>query len=371
MDKPNIPLFSPRLVIPLGDPAGIGSEVVLKALADSHLCQSCKITLVGSRALLEKAHSRLLSVGTKDPLADPNDLTLLDIGLDLELEQQIQVGSGDAASGAASFQFLEQAIAQTLLGDFDAIVTAPIAKSAWKAAGYDYPGQTELLAERAGAKRFGMLFVARSPHTGWILRTLLATTHIPLGQVSETLTADLMTQKLELLLRCLQQDFGLETPCIAIAGLNPHSGEQGQLGREEQDWLIPWLNQMRDRFPAIRLEGPVPPDTLWVKPGQAWFGTGIPIKENPVTVTQKAKQKTQNVADAYLALYHDQGLVPVKLMAFDRAVNTTIGLPFVRTSPDHGTAFDIAGQGIADATSMKAAIALAIELSDRHHHYPT
>lgn len=163
-----------------------------------------------------------------------------------------------------------------------------------------------------------------------------------------------MTQKLELLLNCLQQDFGLTTPHIAIAGLNPHSGEQGQLGREEQDWLIPWLNQMRDRFPAIHLEGPVPPDTLWVKPGQAWFDT-----------RQNQKSKIQNVADAYLALYHDQGLIPVKLMAFNRAVNTTIGLPFVRTSPDHGTAFDIAGQGIADATSMKAAIALAIELSDR------
>jgi 4-hydroxythreonine-4-phosphate dehydrogenase len=215
------------------------------------------------------------------------------------------------------------------------------------------------LAEKAGVKRFGMLFVARSPHTGWTLRTLLATTHIPLRQVADTLTADLMTHKLELLLNCLQQDFDLATPRIAIAGLNPHSGEQGQLGREEHDWLIPWLNQMRDRFPAIHLEGPVPPDTLWVKPGQAWFGTGIQTQENHSTLS------IQPVADAYLALYHDQGLIPVKLMAFDRAVNTTIGLPFVRTSPDHGTAFDIAGQGIADATSMKAAIELAVELSDR------
>ena len=367
MDKPDAPLFRPRLVIPLGDPAGIGSEVVLKALADPQICQSSEITLIGSRALLEKTYSQLLAVGTKDPLADPDDLTLLDVGLDLELERQIQLGSGNAASGEASFQFLEQAIAHTLSGNFDAIVTAPIAKSAWKAAGHHYPGQTELLAERSGVTRFGMLFVARSPHTGWTLRTLLATTHIPLQQVSETLTVGLMTQKLELLLKCLQQDFGLETPHIAIAGLNPHSGEQGQLGREEQDWLIPWLNQMRDRFPSIHLEGPVPPDTLWVKPGQAWFSTEISTKESTVDNIQNTKHKTQNVADAYLALYHDQGLIPVKLMAFDRAVNTTIGLPFVRTSPDHGTAFDIAGQGIADATSMKAAIALAIELSDRRH----
>ncbi len=390
MNKPYTALFSPRLVIPLGDPAGIGSEVVLKALADPQLCERCKVTVIGSRALLEKAHSQLLAAGTKAPLADPDRLSLLDIGLDWELERQIQAGRGDAASGAASFQCLEQAIAQTLSGDFDAIVTAPIAKSAWKAAGHHYPGQTELLAERAGVNRFGMLFVARSPHTGWTLRTLLATTHIPLGQVAETLTADLMTQKLELLLRCLQQDFGLETPHIAIAGLNPHSGEQGQLGREEQDWLHPWLNQMRDLFPAIHLEGLVPPDTLWVKPGQAWFGTDLSTRESLANNIQNSKLKIsptemqpdqtgiqrdqnspQNPADAYLALYHDQGLIPVKLMAFDRAVNTTIGLPFIRTSPDHGTAFNIAGQGIADATSMKAAIALAIELSDRHHHHPT
>ncbi len=370
MDKPSHPLFLPRLAIPLGDPAGIGSEVVLKALADPQIrqnceIQNCEITVIGSRALLEKNYSQLQAVGTQDPLADPDDLTFFDVGLDPELEQQIHLGNGNPASGAASFQFLESAIAQTLSGDFHAIVTAPIAKSAWKAAGHYYPGQTELLAEHAGVKRFGMLFVARSPHTGWALRTLLATTHIPLKKVSETLTADLMTQKLELLLKCLQQDFGLETPHIAIAGLNPHSGEQGQLGREEQDWLIPWLHQMRDRFPAIHLEGLVPPDTLWVNPGQAWFGTGTFTGAIAVEDTQTSKQKTQKVADAYLALYHDQGLIPVKLMAFDRAVNTTIGLPFVRTSPDHGTAFDIAGQGIADATSMKAAIELAVELSDR------
>lgn len=359
MDKSRDSLFRPRLAIPVGDPAGIGSEVVLKALADPQIYQRCEITVIGSRSLLEKTYAQLLAVGTENPLTDPDDLALLHVELDPELEQQIHLGRENAASGAASFQFLEQAIAHTLSGDFHAIVTAPIAKSAWKAAGHLYPGQTELLAEHAGVKRFGMLFVARSPYTGWTLRTLLATTHIPLQQVSGTLTADLMTQKLELLLNCLQQDFGLETPRIAIAGLNPHSGEQGQLGREEHDWLIPWLNQMRDRFPLINLEGPVPPDTLWVKPGQAWFGMSILTQKSHSTLS------LQNSADAYLALYHDQGLIPVKLMAFDRAVNTTIGLPFVRTSPDHGTAFDIAGQGIADATSMKAAIELAVELSDR------
>jgi 4-hydroxythreonine-4-phosphate dehydrogenase len=193
-----------------------------------------------------------------------------------------------------------------------------------------------------------MLFVGRSPHTGWTLRALLATTHIPLRQVPDALTPAFLTLKLELLIDCLRQDFGIAEPHIAIAGLNPHSGEQGQLGTEEIDWLIPWIKDMGDRHPTVHLEGPIPPDTMWVRPAQHWYAPQPPHSQ---------------AHDAYLALYHDQGLIPVKLMAFDRAVNTTIGLPFVRTSPDHGTAFDIVGQGIADATSMKAAIELAIELA--------
>ncbi|NJR50914.1 MAG: 4-hydroxythreonine-4-phosphate dehydrogenase PdxA [Leptolyngbyaceae cyanobacterium CSU_1_3] len=335
-----------RLVIPIGDPAGIGFEVVLKALADPTTTEGAEVTIVGSRSQLQRAYDQLrLRYPT---LANLNRLNILDLPLEPSLEAQIVVGEGNAASGAASFRYLETAIAQTLAGKFDGIVTAPIAKSAWKAAGHDYPGQTELLAERAKSKRFGMLFVARSPHTGWTLRTLLATTHIPLRQVADTLTPDLLTLKLELLIESLQHDFGIEQPKIAIAGLNPHSGEQGQLGREEQDWMVSWLSRMRCQFPKAQLDGLIPPDTLWVKPGQSWYG-----------------RQPRAAHDGYLALYHDQGLIPVKLMAFDRAVNTSIGLPFVRTSPDHGTAFDIAGRGIADPTSFQAAIQLAIELGRR------
>lgn len=340
----------PKLAIAMGDPAGIGIEVILKALAQPVQSeQAADVVLVGDRTLLQQTYTQLCQASPtgRSQLADPDSLTLLDVPLSAELRDQIRVGQGNAASGAASFRFLERAIAQTLAGEFQGIVTAPIAKSAWLAAGHIYPGQTELLAESSGTSRFGMLFVARSPHTGWTLRTLLATTHIPLAQVPQQLTPDLMTRKLSLLIDCLQQDFGLTQPRIAVAGLNPHSGEQGQLGREEQDWLIPWLSEMQDCFPQVSLQGPVPPDTLWVRPGQVWYGSAT---------------QPETAHDAYLALYHDQGLIPVKLMAFDRAVNTTIGLPFVRTSPDHGTAFDIAGRGIADASSMGAAIELAREL---------
>lgn len=336
-----------RLAITLGDPAGIGSEVVLKACYDPVVREKCQMTLIADRALLVKAYKHLSSQGVEE-LADPETLSILDVPLEGNAES-IEWGRGNAASGAASFAYLKTAIARTLEREFQGIVTAPIAKSLWKAAGYNYPGQTEVLAEAAGVKNYGMLFVARSPHTNWTLRTLLATTHIPLRDVPDALTPERMTNKLELLIHCLRTDFGISKPKIAIAGLNPHSGEAGQLGTEEQDWLSPWLETERKKYPDLKLLGLIPPDTLWVNPAQAWYG-----EDSPATP-----------ADGYLALYHDQGLIPVKLMAFDRAVNTTIGLPVLRTSPDHGTAFDIAGQGIACADSMKAAILLAAELSER------
>lgn len=355
-------LARPRIAISMGDPSGIGAEVILKALADpdfaSPALTAMDVTIVGSLALLEQTYQHLLQADnlTDAELANPARLSILDVPLPAKTTAQLHWGEGNAASGAASFAFLETAIAQTLSGRFQGIVTAPIAKSAWKAAGHLYPGQTELLAEKANVQRFGMLFVARSPHTGWLLRTLLATTHIPLQQVPDALTPELLTLKLELLIESLRQDFGLSRPRIAIAGLNPHSGEQGQLGQEEQTRLLPWLQQMQQRFPQVELEGLIPPDTLWVRPGQAWYGrSGAGLGD------------AAGAHDAYLALYHDQGLIPVKLMAFDRAVNTTIGLPFVRTSPDHGTAFDIAGRGIADASSFKSALRMAKELIQQRH----
>ncbi|WP_008316662.1 4-hydroxythreonine-4-phosphate dehydrogenase PdxA [Leptolyngbya sp. PCC 6406] len=336
--------LKPRLALTLGDPAGIGPEVVLKALAQEDWEAQADITLFGDRRVLELTASGLTRV---DPVR-MGDLTVQSedaISLD-----GLVLGQPSRLSGKASFAWLQGAIAGCLTGEFDGIVTGPIAKSVWHAAGHHYPGQTEVLAEAAGVDRFAMAFVARSPHTGWQLRTLLATTHIPLAQVPTALTPEVMTRKLDLLLASLHQDFGLDHPRVAIAGLNPHSGEAGQLGREEQDWLIPWLEDMRSHHPQATLTGPVPPDTLWVGAGQAWY-----------------RDPSASPYDAYLALYHDQGLIPVKLMAFDLAVNTTLGLPFVRTSPDHGTAFNIAGQDIAQADSMVSAIALAIDLVTQRH----
>ena len=337
----------PHLAITLGDPTGIGAEIILKALADSSVSKNCAITVVGSRQVLQLTYEHLLQNQNleQQDLANPAEIDIID----LPIMSDLTFGQGNAESGAASFAYLDKAIALTLEDKFQGIVTAPIAKSLWQAAGYNYPGQTEVLAHRAGVDKFGMLFVANSPHTGWTLRTLLATTHIPLERVPQALHPALMSLKLDLLINCLKTDFGITQPTIAISGLNPHSGEEGQLGTEEQEWLNDWLAQAQSDRPNTKLVGLVPPDTMWVKPGQAWYGND---------------HKPQ-VADAYLALYHDQGLIPVKLMAFDRAINTTIGLPFIRTSPDHGTAFDIAGQGVANPSSMKAAIELATELTKR------
>ena len=333
----------PRLAIAIGDPAGIGPEIVLKAIAKPAWHTTAKITLVGNHACLQQTLERL-NAATELPL-DFDQVTLVEAEETIPQLDTIQPGEPSHLSGHASFCWLNRAITGALEDEFDAVVTAPIAKSVWHAAGHLYPGQTEVLAERAGANRFGMMFAARSPHTGWPLRCLLATTHIPLNQVPTALTPEVMDRKLELLVDCLQNDFGVACPRIAIAGLNPHSGEAGKLGTEEKDWLMPWLASAQERYPQINLTGPIPPDTMWVSAGHAWH---TDAQASPF--------------DAYLALYHDQGLIPVKLLAFDRAVNTTIGLPFVRTSPDHGTAFDIAGQGIARSDSMEAAIELAISL---------
>ncbi|MEM8778285.1 MAG: 4-hydroxythreonine-4-phosphate dehydrogenase PdxA [Cyanobacteria bacterium P01_G01_bin.49] len=364
-DLNSIPTPRPHFALTIGDPAGIGIEVILKALADPAITQNGDLTVIGTRSLIVETYQALSKSNQGNNLVDPDTLNILDIPLDPITQSQIKPGLGNAASGEASFAYLDAAIAHTLKGEFQGIVTAPIAKSCWKAAGYHYPGQTEVLAEKAGVQNFGMLFVGRSPYTGWTLRTLLATTHIALNEVSTALTPQLMSRKLDLLITCLAQDFGIQNPQIVIAGLNPHSGENGQLGTEEQDWLYSWLANEQKHRSQVKLTGLVPPDTMWIKPAQAWYGNLPALLPTGDASRNQATLNSHNPADGYLALYHDQGLIPVKLMAFDQAINTTIGLPFVRTSPDHGTAFDISGKGLARATSMQASIQLGFELAQQ------
>jgi 4-hydroxythreonine-4-phosphate dehydrogenase len=324
-----------RIAIALGDPAGIGAEVTLRALAELRP-DPAAVLLVGCRHWLADTYQRLRRASGGD-LADPGDFPLVDE----PLKTRVEPGASGPEAGAASFTWLSRAVEQVQRGTCQALVTAPICKASWHAAGHVYPGQTERLAELAGVAEASMLFTARAPHGNWRLNTLLATTHLPLAAVPGQLDAGRVTAKLEVLLAfCRRFE---ERPRLVVAGLNPHAGEGGALGREERDWLIPCLEAWRARHPEVTLEGPLPPDTCWLEAAAGWAGRG-------------------RGADGYLALYHDQGLIPVKLLAFDAAVNTTLGLPFLRTSPDHGTGLAIAGRGIARPDSMKAAIETAWEL---------
>jgi 4-hydroxythreonine-4-phosphate dehydrogenase len=324
-----------RLAIALGDPAGIGAEVTLKALANGRPEAEAPL-LVGCRRWLEARYSELRR-RSGAPLRDPGTLEMLD----LPLAEPSRPGVSTPAAGDASFHWLTAATRAVQRSDCQALVTAPIAKASWHAAGHRYPGQTERLAELAGIPEATMLFTARNPSGSWRLNTLLATTHVPLAEVSRRLDGPLVQRRLDALLAFCRRF--RSRPHLVVAGLNPHAGEAGRLGHEEREWLEEALESWRAARPEVRLDGPVPPDTCWLAGAEAWRGHG-------------------SGPDGYLALYHDQGLIPVKLLAFDAAVNTTLGLPFLRTSPDHGTGFAIAGQGIARAASMEAALETAWSL---------
>jgi len=330
MEKPR------RVAISLGDPAGIGAEVVLKALANEQVQQLVEPVLFGCRRWLLEQYHHLQSQGHHG-VVDPRHVSLID----LPLGQPIGYGQASGVSGAASFAWLTAACGAVLAGECHALTTAPIAKHCWQAAGHAYGGQTERLAQLAGGARASMLFTARSPQSNWRFNTLLATTHIPLRQVFQMLSPSLVQHQLTVLASFCGQY--CEEPVLKVAGLNPHAGEAGHLGREECDWLEPCLKSWQALHANCTVLGPEPPDTCWLDAGQAWQGGG-------------------HAADGYLALYHDQGLIPTKLIAFDEAVNTTLGLPFIRTSPDHGTAFSLAGQGLAREGSMVAALLAAAEL---------
>ncbi|HRD41270.1 MAG TPA: 4-hydroxythreonine-4-phosphate dehydrogenase PdxA [Prochlorococcaceae cyanobacterium AMR_MDS_5431] len=325
----------PKIAISVGDPAGIGAEVILKALAnlDDHKFHPI---IIGCYQHLRETYERLKKQGIPQ-LTNPDTLEIYH----LPLERRVVPGIGNLYTGAASFNWLTAATRLVLDGHCNSLVTGPIAKHLWLAAGHDYAGQTERLAELCGVPGASMLFTAKSPITQWRLNTLLATTHIPLGQVPRQLTQQLISNKLDTLFKFCQH-FN-PSPRLVIAGLNPHAGEKRLLGHLENEWLIPLLNEWQKEHNEVKIEGPLAPDTCWLHAGHAWNETGAG-------------------ADGYLALYHDQGLIPTKLLAFDTAVNTSLGLPFLRTSPDHGTGFDIAGAGIAKSNSMEAAILAAYEL---------
>jgi 4-hydroxythreonine-4-phosphate dehydrogenase len=280
----------PKLAITLGDPRGIGPEIVAAALADREIAAAAEFIVVGPSGTAAPVHK---SIGTW--LADGDVAT-----------------AGNFAGSA-----IETAARMALAGEVDGIVTAPIDKSALLAGGYDYPGHTEMLAALAGRDVAMMLASDR-------LRVVLATTHVPLREVPEALTQEAIVKAAIVTRRGLQEWFGIAEPRIALCAMNPHAGDGGRFGRED-DLLL------RPAATASGLLGPFPADTVFVRAMRGEF-------------------------DAVIAPYHDVGMTAIKVASFGSAVNITLGLPFPRTSPDHGTALDIAGKGIADASSMKEAI---------------
>tara|TARA_B100000579_G_scaffold99800_1_gene79323 strand:+ start:3440 stop:4468 length:1029 start_codon:yes stop_codon:yes gene_type:complete len=329
------------IVISLGDPAGIGTEITLKALGSKRINENIKPLLVGCKSNIYQTYTQLSEHGVNN-IANPKYLDIIDI----PLERQILPGKVDENTGSASFNWLVYATKMILNGEANALVTAPISKIAWHKAGHEFAGQTELLGKLSN-KKTSMIFTAISPNNGWRFNTLLATTHIPIERINNNLSKELIRAKLDDLLNfCLRFK---DKPVIQIAGLNPHAGEEGKMGIEEQNLIIPTVDEWQLDNPDIKINGPIPPDTCWISSADAW----------------NSDSPRNNAPDGILALYHDQGLIPVKLIAFDEAVNTTLGLPFIRTSPDHGTALDIAGKFKARETSMIAAINNAWILSKK------
>ena len=325
-----------KVVLSVGDDSGIGPEITLKALSSNEIPENIDFILVGSKKNLQRTYEQLRSLGIEN-LANPKNLKIHDL--------EISSSSDESKSsyGNSSFFYLKKAIEIVKQYPNSALVTGPICKKSWSLAGHHFSGQTEVLAKSCGVKNFGMLFTAKSPITGWRFNTLLATTHIALREVPKKLTTQLVHSKLDLLKNFCNTY--IDKPILKVAGLNPHAGEEGILGNEEKDWLnsalIAWNKKNRD----IQLFGPLSPDSCWNSSAKAWL------------------DKDAERHDGILAMYHDQGLIPMKVIALNYSVNTTIGLPFIRTSPDHGTGFDIAGRGIAQCQSMIEAIKAAIEMN--------
>jgi len=286
----------PRIALTVGDPAGIGPEIAGKAARDPRVLDVCEPVLYGP----------------------PPDV-------------RFEPGLLSAGAGLAAYETICAAVRDAQAGVVAGIATAPVNKLAFAQAGLPWKGHTDLLAHLTGRSRVAMMFWSEP------LKVVLATVHVPLADVPRTLTRDLLDSIIDLTAQALPR-FGIPQPRLALAGLNPHAGEDGLLGGEERAVLAPAVASARRR--GVTIDGPLPGDTVFVRASRGEF-------------------------DAVIACYHDQGLIPVKLLAFGRAVNVTLGLPIVRTSVDHGTAFDIAGRGVADPSSMIEAVVLAATLVER------
>ena len=318
----------------MGDPGGVGPEVVAKVLRDPAVRKICIPIVLANSFIMERTIRLLGYAGRLREIASPEEaqssgrfIQLIDPGI--EGLSGIPQKRATALGGKASVSCIRKAVDFALRREVDAIVTAPISKESLKMAGFPWPGHTEMLAEFSRVKQYAMMLVGGS------LRIILVTIHVPLRDVPRLLTR----QKILTVIRLAKEAchvFGIRNPKIGVAGVNPHAGEAGMFGDEERKQILPAVRQaQREQIPV---SGPYPPDTIFYRAMRGEF-------------------------DIVVCMYHDQGLIPLKMSAFDKGVNVTIGLPFVRTSPDHGTAYDIAWEGRANPSSMVEAVLLAAKLA--------
>lgn len=320
-----------RIGITIGDAAGIGPEISLKAVADGEIRRACSPVLVGDLRHLERV-CRSLDLGLEllpfsKGIMPAGAVGVVDMA---NLPDDTPLGIDDPVTGRAAAECIEAAVRMCRDGSIDAIATAPISKKAISLAGYDFPGHTEFLAALTDSEEVAMSFFAEN------LRVVLVSTHVAIRDAIEMVTRSRLVETIRFADKELT---GLlkRSVRIAVAGLNPHASEAGMFGEEEANEIVPAIEICRERF-GIDVSGPYSPDTIFLRGYRGEF-------------------------DAVVACYHDQATIAVKSLSFGTAVNVTLGLPFIRTSVDHGTAFDLAGRGEADASSMKAAIRLAAELA--------
>jgi len=304
-----------RIALTMGDPAGIGPEIAVKAAANVELCCLADISLYGCSDIIKEAVKRFVP-DAKLNIKETGDLQFDDINI-----AQI-----DAACGLAAHNAVIMATKDALTGEVDAIVTAPMNKASVNSAGIPFTGHTELIAELCKCDNFAMMQSAGD------LRVVFVTTHIPLSEVAAAITQKRIIEVAHLLENVIKAE-GIKHPKLAAAAINPHAGENGYMGTRDEEVVKPALESLRSG--GMSIDGPFPPDTLFI-------------------------ENTRRAYDGILSMYHDQGHIPFKMLAFDRGVNSTLGLPIIRTSVDHGTAFEIAWQGVADTGSLFAAIKLAI-----------
>jgi 4-hydroxythreonine-4-phosphate dehydrogenase len=351
----------PIIGITMGDPAGIGPEVVVKALVDKKVRQSCFPLIFGSYSIIFSTVKKFLGrvnvrkiTWVEDIIEDPRkagedseeSINILDCTR--FNHTKVRPGKITKLSGRMAADSVIYAVQFALSDQIDAMVTAPLSKKGLRLAGYDFPGHTEFLAYLTATQKFAMMFVSDK------YKVVLVTTHLALSEVAKAISKKLILEKIILAEETLRKYFGIKKPKIGVCALNPHAGEGGIFGTEEKKFILPAIKLAQKR--GIKAFGPYPADTIFSSPPLTRLSPLPPGERDRVRGISQG-------FDCIVAMYHDQGLIPLKLGGVGNAVNITIGLPIIRTSPDFGTALDIAGKGIADPKGMINAILLAAQMS--------